>query len=185
MRTSSMRVIAAAFAVAAWWGLAPPAAHAAWQSREFESPLGDRATGIAVAADNDPDFVLLIGCDGERGDRWRGATILQSPASKVRLENPAPGPVLRQRVRVALGDAPPVSDTLETRKAPRGGRLYWAPQPSKFAARLLAAEKDHPDSALRVQFKLASGKPLELRFPLAGLGAEFGDLSKRCRDWQP
>lgn len=166
------------------WAIAA-AAEASWARRDFESPLGDRASGIAVAAEQEPGFSLVIGCDGERGDRWRGVAIIQQPGGKRELEEPVGGPTPRARVNVALGDGPQVSDTFEIRRNPAGAQVLWIPEPSKFVRRLLDEEKRTPASGLRVKLFLASGKPLELRFPLAGIEVQFADLSERCRDWQP
>jgi hypothetical protein len=176
---------AIASGMVAWLAIAP-VARAAWQSRGFDSPLGDKATGIAVVAEGSPDFALTIGCDGERGDRWRGAALLRSPsAPPLDLENPVPGPVRRQRVRVALGDGPAVEDSFQIAKTAVGGTILWVPEPSKFTARLLAEEKKAPGAALRIELRRKDGQPLQLVFPLAGVGAEFAKLSPRCRDWQP
>jgi hypothetical protein len=159
---------------------------AAWQARDFESPTGDRARGIAQPADGGTDFALVVGCDGERGDRWRGVTIVQAPeAQPPRLEDPVPGPRPRQRVKITVGSQPTVSDTLELAKPPTGARLYWFPEPSVFVGHMLDAAKSDPAAVVRVDLGLAGGGALELRFPLAGFTDAFASLSKSCRDWQP
>jgi len=174
-----------AIAFAASLALAAPAA-AAWQTRDFESPLGDRASGIGTAAEGESGFVLIIGCDGERGDRWRGVAVLHPPTSApVELADPVPGPVRRQKVRVALGGGPPAEDSFQIAKTAAGGQILWVPEPSKFVARLLAEEKKAPGSSLAIQLRRADGKPLDLSFSLAGVNEQFAKLSPRCRDWQP
>jgi hypothetical protein len=166
--------------------LGVPAAGAAWEPRDFESPTGDRAQGIAEPAAGGVPFVLIVGCDGERGDRWRGVTVVQPPtaATALRLEEPKPGPRPRQRVRVSIGSAAPIDDTFEIGRPPTGARLYWVPQASPFVADMLAAEKASASSQVRVEFRLADGKPIAAEFPLAGFGAAFATLAKRCHDWQ-
>lgn len=156
-----------------------------WEQRAFESPVGDKLVGLGVESSNEPDFVLAIACDGERGDRWRGVAVLQRPANRRQLENPVKGMTKRQRVDVSLDGGRAVSDTFEIGGSPRGGTVLWAPEPSKFARQLLDAEKTSPKASLTVTVYLANKKPLPITFPLAGLNADFPGLSKRCRNWQP
>lgn len=159
---------------------------AGWEQRDFESPLGDRVMGIATAASNEPDFTLAVGCDGDRGDRWRGVAVLEASGSPRVLESPVPGPVKRQRVRVAFDDATPVQDTFQIRRSPRGETILWIPEPSRFLRALLDHEKQNSASSLHVVlFLKPKGKSINLKFPLDGLGAAFSPLSRRCRDWEP
>src|SRR5438046_6147448 len=62
--------------------LAAPAAASGWEMLQFDSPLGDRAIGLVVPAQNAAGVFLAIGCDGVRGDRWRGVLVFQDPGSK-------------------------------------------------------------------------------------------------------
>ena len=149
---------------------------AGWETREFQSPMGDRSTGIVVGAENQPDLLLGIGCDAETGKHWRGAAVLQEPQSKLKLADD-------RHVRVGFGDTVQATTWL-AKKTPAGKRIYWAPEATKFVERLLSEEKSSAQPTLSFEVRDSRGKPVALRFPLAGLAAEVKVLSERCAGWE-
>ena len=63
-------------------------------------------------------------------------------------------------------------------------RIFTAPESTRFARRLLRAEAASPETELTVEIHGVAGKPVPVTFPLAGLNAKVGTITKRCADWE-
>jgi hypothetical protein len=151
------------------------AAAAGWELRDFETPLGDRGVALSVRSQRFADLRLAIGCDGDRGDRWRGVAVVEEPDSQVGLG-------MSGDVRVHFGEAS-ARDTWSVRTTAAGRRVYESPESTKLARRLLSEEAKSPTAQVTIEIHGVSGHPVPVTFPLAGLGAKIDALSKRCADW--
>lgn len=151
------------------------AAAAGWEMRDYETPLGDRGVALFVVAKRLPDVRLAIGCDGDRGDRWRGVAVIEEPDSKVGLG-------MSGDVRVRFGETS-ARDTWSMRTTAAGRRVYESPESTKLARRLLREEAQSPDAQVTIDIHGTGGHPIPVTFALAGLGAKIDALAKRCADW--
>jgi hypothetical protein len=165
-----------AAALAAGMASADLAAAAGWEMRDFETPLGDRGVALFVVAKRLPAVRLAIGCDGDRGDRWRGVAVVEEPDSKVGLG-------MSGDVRVRFGETS-ARDNWSVRTTAAGRRVYESPAATKLARRLLSEEAKSPEPQVTIEIHGTGGHPIPLTFALAGLGAKIEVLSKRCADWE-
>ena len=143
--------------------------------RDFETPLGDRGVALFTPAKRLPDVRLAIGCDGDRGDRWRGVAVVEEPDSRVGLG-------MSGDVRVRFGETS-ARDHWSVRTTAAGRRVYESPEATKLARRLLSEEAKSPNAELTVEIHGVNGRPVPVTFALAGLGAKIDALAKRCADW--
>src|SRR5262245_22673123 len=110
-----LRVVMAA-ALAAAMASAGAAAAAPWEMRDFETPLGDRGVALCTPAERVRDVRLAIGCDGERGDRWRGVAVVEEPESRAGLG-------MSSDVRVRFGETS-ARDIWKVRTTAAGRRVF-------------------------------------------------------------
>jgi len=151
------------------------AAAAGWEMRDFETPLGDRGVALFTPAERVRDVRLAIGCDGDRGDRWRGVAIVEEPDSRAGLG-------MSGDVRVRLGETS-TRDTWNVRTTAAGRRVFESPESTKLVRRLLSEEAKSPDAKITIEIHGVAGRPVPTTFALAGLGAKIDALAKRCADW--
>ncbi len=154
---------------------APTASAAGWEMREFETPLGDKAVGLLVAAKGRSDVHLGIGCDGDTGTRWRGVAVIEEPDSRAGLG-------MSGDVRVRFGETA-ARDLWSVRTTATERRVFQAPESTKLARRMLREETANPNAAITIEIAGINGTRVALTFPLAGLGAKIDKLSARCDDW--
>jgi hypothetical protein len=148
---------------------------AAWDMRDIETPLGDKAVGISVPSTRFSDVRLVLGCDGDTGARWRGVAVIEGPGSRAGLG-------MRGDVRISFGDVA-ARDLWSVKTTPTEHRIFEAPESTRLARRLLRAEAASPAARVTIEIHGVNGKPVPLTFPLAGLGARIDKLSARCADW--
>ncbi|MCC6765295.1 MAG: hypothetical protein IT293_11600 [Deltaproteobacteria bacterium] len=148
---------------------------AAWDMREIETPLGDKAVAIGVPSTRFSDVRLVIGCDGDTGARWRGVAVIEAPGSRAGLG-------MSGDVRVRFGDAA-ARDRWSVKVSPTEHRIFESPESTRFARRLLREEAASPTAQVTIEIHGVNGKPVPLTFPLAGLGAKIDKLAARCADW--
>ena len=149
---------------------------AGWEMHEFESPLGDRGIALRVAAKGRSDVHLAIACDGDTGSRWRGVAVVEEPNSKAGLG-------MNGNVRIIF-DELTARDVWSVRTTAAERRIFTAADSTRLARRLLSEEAKSPAAQVTIEINGVAGKPVALTFPLAGLGAEIGQLTKRCDDWE-
>lgn len=166
-------VLAAALAFG--MAVAGAAFAAAWDLREIESPLGDKAVAIGVPSTRFSDVRLVIGCDGDTGARWRGVAVIEAPGSRAGLG-------MSGDVRIRFGEIT-ARDRWTVKVSPTEHRIFESPESTKLARRLLREEAASPSAQVTIEIHGVNGKPVPLTFPLAGLGAKIDKLAARCADW--
>ena len=176
MANRARRYAIIAVALATAMATANVATAAGWEMRDFETPLGDRGVALFTSAQRRTDVRLAIGCDGGRGDRWRGVAVVEEPDSKAGLG-------MSGDVRVRFGDTS-ARDTWSVRTTAGGRRVFESPESTKLARRLLSEEAKSPTAELTIEIHGTTGRPVPLTFALAGLGAKIDALAKRCADWE-
>lgn len=175
MNTNARRRAVIAAALALGMTSAGSALAAAWDLREIETPLGDKAVAIGVASTKFSDVRLVIGCDGDTGTRWRGVAVIEAPESRAGLG-------MAGDVRIRFGEQV-ARDRWAVKVSPGEHRIFESPESTKFARRLLREEATSPTAQVTIEIHGINGKPVPLTFPLAGLGAKIGKLAERCADW--
>jgi hypothetical protein len=130
-----------------------------WTYRDFVNGQGDRGTGIAETASNQPGIQFVFGCDG---DRWRQVALLPTGEAPLALSK-------KGQVRVGFApDALAPDGNWKVREV-AGGTAYFSPAPTGLMTRLATEERERPDAVLHVALSAADGKSHLLKFPLAGM----------------
>lgn len=155
---------------------AVPALAAGWDIHEFTTPLGDKGVALTVPAKRTPGVRLAIACDADTGTRWRGVAVVEDPESGAGLG-------MRGDVRIHFGDAV-TRDVWEVKTTSDEHRVFTAPEATRFARRLLREEAAAPTAEVTIEIHGVAGKPVLSTFPLAGLNAKIGTITKRCADWE-
>src|SRR5262245_46632352 len=79
-RRSEMRRVVALAAILT--AVSPSLARAAWEFRDYVTPLGDKGTGLFQQDSDGVGATFVFGCDG---DRWRAAGLLPTPEKPLRM----------------------------------------------------------------------------------------------------
>jgi hypothetical protein len=149
---------------------AASAAHG-WEFTAARNAYGDAATAILQPAQNQPDAILAVGCDG---DRWRVLSIGPRPGSGFKLDPDA-------QVRISFSEELGPNERWQTSKRAAGTIAYLAPTSSLLVRSMIQHEAKNPDAVLRAEVH-SQGKPVLLEFPLAGLKAAVRkDLWEPCK----
>ncbi len=175
MMTSEQWRAVLATALAFGLASAAPAFAAGWEMRELETPAGEKAVGLAVGAKRQAGVRLVIGCDAATGTQWRGVAVVEEPESKAGLG-------MRGDVRIRFGETTS-RDMWQVRTTPTERRLFEADDATRLARRLLREEGASPAAEVAIEIHGVAGKPVQLTFPLAGLGTKIGTLSEKCGNW--
>ena len=150
-------------------GMSAPAL-AAWEFRDFVSPLGDKGTGVFEPDADGVGATFVFACDG---DRWRIAALLPTPEKPLRFASAG-------KVRFSFEQGFGPAGLWQTSKLEGGLLAYEIPQPSTFVAQMVAREDRDPDTVLRIELLDSKNKRKTLRFPLRGLRESI-----RKNLWEP
>jgi len=137
----------------------PSLARAAWEFRDYVTPLGDKGTGLFEPDSEGAGATFFFGCDG---DRWRAAGLLPTPEKPLRM---ATGGKIRFSFQEGLGPA----GVWKVNKVQGGLVAYEIPQPTTFVAKMVQEERKNPEARLRVELLKHDGKRTKLYYPLKGL----------------
>jgi hypothetical protein len=146
------------------------AAAAGWETRDFETPLGDRGVALSTFAKRLPDVRLAIRCDD---DRWRGVAVVEEPDSGAGLG-------MSDDVRVRFGEAS-ARDTWAVETTAAGRRMFRSPESTKLARRLLSEEAKSPDAHVTIEIHGVNGRPVPVTFAVTGFGAKIDARSNGAR----
>jgi hypothetical protein len=141
--------------------VAPSLAGAAWEFRDYVTPLGDKGTGVFESDAEGVGATFVFGCDG---DRWRVAGLLPTPAKPLRM---ASGGKIRFSFQEGLGPA----GVWKVTRMQDDFVAYEIPQPTTFVAKMVAEERKNPGARLRIELLQRGGKRTKLYYPLKGLTA--------------
>ena len=139
--------------------VSPSLARAAWEFRDYITPLGDKGTGVFQPDSEGVGATFFFGCDG---DRWRAAGLLPTPAKPLRM---ASGGKIRFSFQEGLGPA----GVWKVQKGQGGLVAYEIPQPTTFVTKMVQEERKNSDARLRIELLSRDGKRVKLYYPLNGL----------------
>jgi hypothetical protein len=145
-------------------------AGAAWEFRDYVTPLGDKGTGVLQQDAEGVGATFVFGCDG---DRWRMAGILPTRGKPLRMASGG-------KVRFSYDDGLGPAGVWQVRELEGGLVAYEIPQPTTFVEKMVAEERKNRAARLRLELLKHDGKRTKLYFPLAGLGDAI-----RKNLWEP
>jgi hypothetical protein len=145
-------------------------AEAAWEFRDYVTPLGDKGTGLFQAETEGAGVSFFFACDG---DRWRMAGLLPSGSKPLRMD-----PVGKIRFSYTEGYGP--AGVWKPTTLPSGLIAYEVPQPTTFVGNMLTQERKDPDTRIRFELLDTKKKRVKLFFSLRGLGEAI-----REHLWEP
>lgn len=150
--------------------LAATPAEAAWQFRDYVTPLGDKGTGLFQEETEGAGATFFFACDG---DRWRMAGVLPSGPKPLRMD-----PVGKIRFSYTEGYGP--AGVWTVARLPNDLVAYEMPQPSEFIRNMVGEERKNPNGRIRFDLLDANKKRTKLFFALNGLGEAI-----RKHLWEP
>lgn len=145
-------------------------ASAAWQFRDYITPLGDKGTGLFQAETEGQGVSFFFACDG---DRWRMAGLLPTGPKPLRMDS-----VGKIRFSYTEGFGP--AGVWKAERFPNGLVAYEVPQPSDFIRHMVGEERKNPDGRIRFELLDVKKKRVKLFFSLKGLGEGI-----RTHLWKP
>lgn len=176
-RTARLRVALLAGAtclVAA--GSAPVTAHAGtWQSAEFPSPGGKPARGIATEAVGTPGARLVVGCDGETKDAWRGIAVWRDGATGT--------DAAEVEVVVSFFGRTPVTERWQRRVDDSGRVVAWPRTGENLRRNLLREDTTRAQASVTVEIREPGVPATKLVFGVDGLGERASELGAACGGW--
>jgi hypothetical protein len=137
----------------------PSLARAAWEFRDYVTPLGDKGTGLFEPDSEGVGATFVFGCDG---DRWRAAGLLPTREKPLRMASAG-------KIRFSFDEGLGPAGVWKTTKVEGGLVAYEIPQPTTFVAKMVQEERKNPEARLRVELLKHDGKRTKLYYPLKGL----------------
>ena len=145
-------------------------AFAAWEFRDFVSPLGDKGTGIFQPDSDGVGATFVFACDG---DRWRIAALMPTREKPLRFASAG-------KVRFSFDQGMGPAGVWKSTNVEGDLVAYEIPQPSSFVQRMVREEERDPDTVLRIELLDKKSKRQRLHFPLRGLRESI-----RKNLWEP
>ncbi len=143
---------------------------AAWEFRDFVSPLGDKGTGISEPDSHGVGATFVFACDG---DRWRIAALMPTREKPLRFASAG-------KVRFSFDKGLGPAGVWKSSKLQGDLVAYEIPQPSTFVGQMVREEERNPEAVLRIELLDKAKKRKTLHFPLRGLRESI-----RKNLWEP